>query len=462
MPVPAPDPAEEAEPAGARDAARRGEMLYLLEDRPGPAVASCAALQHLLSMFVALVTPALVICNAMGLGAADTRYVVSMALIVSGVATFIQARRFGPLGSGLLAVQGTSFSFLGPLITAGTAGGLSLVFGLCLAGAFVEMIASRGIPYLRRVLTPLVSGVVVTLIGLTLIEVAIRYSGGGEAAAAAGTFGDPQHVLLAAFVVLVIVFLNSRSRAWLRMSAVAGGLLAGYVVAWPLGMLDFSSFREAGWLTVPHPLRYGLDFDWRFFPPVVLVYLVTIVESCGDMTATSLFSGEPTSGPRYMRRLSNGVLGDGFNSMLASIFCTFPNTTFSQNNSVIQLTGVASRHVAYFLAPMLILLGIFPKVAGLFAAVPAAALGGASLVMFGAITVAGIRMMAQQALDRRATLIIATSLGLGMGITFEPDILAPYPEWLRNVLGSGIVTGGLTALLMNALIPQRREAEDVR
>ena len=435
------------------DPPRSGEMLYLLEDRPEPWVACYAALQHLLSMFVSLVTPSIIICNAMDLGAADTRYVVSMALIVSGVSTFIQARRFGPVGSGLLAVQGTSFSFLGPLITAGSAGGLSLVFGLCLAGSFVEMLASRAIPYVRRVLTPVVSGVVVTLIGLTLIEVGISYCAGGDPARAAENYGAPRHLLLAGFVAIVIVFLNSRSTGWIRMSAIAGGLLAGYAVAWPLGMLEFSSVREAGWFTMPHPLRYGLDFQWSYFIPIVLVYLVTIVEACGDMTATSLFSGEPTSGPRYIRRLGNGVLGDGVNSMLASLFCTFPNTTFSQNNSVIQLTGVASRQVAYFLAPMLILLGVFPKVAGIVASVPEAVLGGASLVMFGAITAAGIRMMTQETLNRRSTLIIATGLGVGMGITFEPGILDGYPEHVRNILGSGIVTGGVTALVMNCLIP---------
>lgn len=437
------------------DAPRSGEMLYLLEDRPSPWVACYAALQHLLSMFVSLVTPSIIICNAMNLNAADTRYVVSMALIVSGVSTFIQARRFGPVGSGLLAVQGTSFSFLGPLITAGSAGGLALVFGLCLAGSFVEMIASRAIPYVRRVLTPVVSGVVVTLIGLTLIEVGIEYCAGGDRARAAGNYGAPQHLLLAAFVAFVIVILNSRSRGWIRMSAIAGGLVAGYAVAWPLGLVEFSSVRDAGWVTVPHPLRYGLDFEWSYFVPIVLVYLVTIVEACGDMTATSHFSGEPTSGPRYMRRLSNGVLGDGVNSMVASLFCTFPNTTFSQNNSVIQLTGVASRYVAYYLAPMLILLGVLPKVAGLMASVPEAVLGGASLVMFGAIAAAGIRIMTLEPLNRRTTLIIATGLGVGMGITFEPEILSAYPDTVQNILGSGIVTGGLTALLMNCFLPRQ-------
>ena len=375
-----------------------------------------------------------------------------MALFASGVSTFIQCRRFGFIGTGLLCVQGTSFSFIGPIISAGLAGGLPLIFGSCIAASSVEMIISRLLKYTRKIITPLVSGIVVTLIGLSLIKVGINACGGGEAARAAGTFGSMDNIGLAVLVLVVIIFFNRSSNKYLRMSSIIIGIAVGYAVAGLLGKVDFDAIPEFGMLYVPVPFKYGIAFDWSSIVAIGVVYLITAIEAYGDITANSLISGEPVEGEKFIKRASGGIFADGFNSMLAGIFNSFPNSIFAQNNGMIQLTGVASRYVGYYIAGFLILLGLFPVVGLVFSVMPDAVLGGATLLMFGTVAASGIRIIAAQDIDRKAILVMALSFSLGLSVELVPDILMGFPEAVRSVFASGITTGGLTAIIANALI----------
>ena len=224
-----------------QDSAQKAGLIYGLNDRPPLKDTVFAALQHLLAIFVAIITPPLIIAGALKLDLETTGFLVSMALFASGISTFIQCRRIGPVGCGLLCIQGTSFSFIGPIITAGVTGGLSTIFGACIVASSVEMLISRILKYTRKVITPLVSGIVVTLIGMSLIKVGISACGGGEVAKADGTFGALEHVGLAALVLVLIIFFNRSSNRYLRMSSIVIGLVIGYVAAWALGMVDFSS-----------------------------------------------------------------------------------------------------------------------------------------------------------------------------------------------------------------------------
>lgn len=427
-------------------------LIYGLNDRPPFREAVFAALQHLLAIFVAIITPPLIISGALSLDAETTAYLVSMSLIASGIATFIQCRRFGCLGTGLLCIQGTSFSFIGPIIAAGTVGGLGLVFGSCMAASTVEMVISRLLKYTKRVITPLVSGIVVTLIGMSLIKVGITACGGGTAAQADGTFGSIQHVGLAALVLVLIVVFNRSSNRFLRMSSIVIGLATGYIVAWIMGLIDFSSIQSYGGITIPHPFRFGLDISLSAVISLGLIFMITAIEAFGDITANSLISGETVEGETFMKRASGGILADGFNSMLSGMLCAFPNSVFAQNNGMIQLTGVASRYVGYYIAGFLVLLGLFPAVGLVFSLIPEPVLGGATLLMFGTVAAAGIRIIASQTINRKATLVIAISLSLGLSVELVPDILCQLPDTLRNIFSSGITTGGLTAIIANVLI----------
>lgn len=427
-------------------------LIYGLEERPPFRDTFFAALQHLLAIFVAIITPPLIIAGALKLDLETTGFLVSMSLFVSGLATFVQCRRVGPVGCGLLCVQGTSFSFIGPIIAAGMAGGLPAVFGATIAGSVVEMLVSRVLKYMRRIITPLVSGIVVTLIGLSLIRVGITACGGGEAAKVAGTFGAFEHVGLSALVLILIIFFNRSSNPYLRMSSIVIGLAVGYVVSWALGMVNFSAIQDFGSLNIPVPFRYGVSFDFSAIISLGLVYLITAIEAYGDITANSLISGQSVEGEKFMKRASGGILADGFNSMLAGIFNSFPNSIFAQNNGMIQLTGVASRYVGYFIAVMLVFLGLFPAVGLVFSLMPEPVLGGATLLMFGTVAAAGIRIIASQNINRKATLVIAISFSFGLSVELVPEILSQLPESVRSIFSSGITTGGLVAILTNAVI----------
>jgi xanthine permease XanP len=451
-------------------ALHNAELALGLEERPRAVVGILAALQHLLAIIVPIVTPGLLICQALGVSARDTNLIVSMSLVVSGIATFVQCRRFGPFGAGLLIVQGTSFNFVGPLIAGGTLmvkqgtpveGVMAAIFGVVVAGSFVEMGVSRILPFVKRMITPLVTGIVVLMIGLTLIKVGLVSMGGGFAAMSNGTFANAENLLLSGVVLAIIVILNRIPVVWLRSSAIIIALAAGYALAGALGRLDFSGMHDAAWFQIPKPLHFGLGFSWGLFVPMLVIYLVTSLEAIGDVTATSKISREPVEGPVWMRRIKGGVLVNGANSLLAGILNTFPSSIFAQNNGVIQLTGIASRHVGMWIALFLVLLGLFPSVAGVIQAVPEPVLGGGAMVMFGAVAAAGINILAGVTLDRRALLIIAVSLALGLGVSQVPEFLAHMPSALRHVLESGVATGGICALVMNWFLPDTQHDESV-
>lgn len=432
-------------------------LIYGLNDRPPVKDAIFAALQHLLAIFVAIITPPLIIAGALKLDLETTGYLVSMALFASGISTFVQCRKLGPIGCGLLCIQGTSFSFIGPIISAGLTGGLATVFGACIAASTMEMLISRVLKYTRKIITPLVSGIVVTLIGMSLIKVGISACGGGAVAQANGTFGSLRYVGLSALVLVLIIFFNRSNNRYLRMSSIVIGLIVGYVVSWFMGMVDFSSVQSYGGFNLPLPFRYGLSFDISSFIALGIVYVITAIEAYGDITANSLISGEPVEGEAFVKRASGGILADGFNSMLAGFLNSFPNSIFAQNNGMIQLTGVASRYVGYYIAGFLIILGLFPAVGLVFSLMPEPVLGGATLLMFGTVAAAGIRIIAAQKIDRKATLVMALSFSLGLSVELVPEILSQLPETIRNIFASGITTGGVTAILSNILIRIKEE-----
>ncbi|WP_172561712.1 uracil-xanthine permease family protein [Vibrio furnissii] len=452
---------------------RKSDLVYQLNDRPPLPQTFFAALQHLLAMFVAVITPSLIICQSLGVPADQTNTIISMSLFASGLSSFIQIRTIGPIGSGLLSIQGTSFNFLGPIIGAGLAlkaGGadiatmMAAIFGTILVASFAEILLSRVLEFAQRIITPLVSGIVVTLIGLTLVQVGLVSMGGGYAALGDGTFGSLDKLALAGTVLGLIVLLNRSRNPYVRVASIVIAMLVGYIMAYLMGMVDTSQLGATEMIALPIPMQYGLGFDWSLFIPLVLIFLITALEAIGDITATSEVSGEPVKGPVYMKRIKGGVLADGINSALAAVFNSFPNSTFSQNNGVIMLTGVASRYVGYFISGMLVLLGLFPGVASFVQLIPEPVLGGATIVMFGTIAAAGVRIISRVDLDRRAILIMALSFSMGLGIAQKPEILQFMPDFIKSIFSSGVAAGGITAILLNLLLPEthvtREDAQD--
>ncbi|MBA0185165.1 uracil-xanthine permease [Pectobacterium versatile] len=451
----------------AAAAPQRSELIYHLEDRPPLPQTLFAASQHLLAMFVAVITPALLICQALGLPAEDTQRIISMSLFASGLASILQIKTWGPVGSGLLSIQGTSFNFVTPLIMGGLAlknGGadvptmMAALFGTLMVASFTEIILSRFLHLTRRIITPLVSGIVVMIIGLSLIQVGLTSIGGGYTAMGNNTFGAPKNLLLAGAVLLVIILLNRQRNPYLRVASLVIAMAVGYLGAWLMGMLPESAPAQNDTIImVPTPLHYGLGFDWNLLIPLMLVFMVTSLETIGDITATSDVSEQPVRGPLYMKRLKGGVLANGLNSCLSAVFNTFPNSCFGQNNGVIQLTGVASRYVGFVVSLMLIALGLFPAVSGFVQHIPEPVLGGATIVMFGTIAASGVRIVSREPLNRRAIMIIALSLAVGLGVSQQPLILQFAPDWIKTLLSSGIAAGGITAIVLNIVFPHEEK-----
>jgi xanthine permease XanP len=442
------------------------DLVYGLNDRPAPFVSFLAALQHLLAIIVPIVTPGLLICLALGVSREETNMILSMSLVISGVATFLQCKKVGPLGAGLLIVQGTSFNFIGPIIGIGSAmvaAGtpvnqvMAAIFGVVIAGSFIEMGVSRILPWIKTLITPLVTGIVVLLIGLTLIKEGLISMGGGYQAMQDQTFASSDNLIMSCTVLAIIILLNRIQVIWIKSSAILIALIVGYILAGFMGHLNFSGLNETPLVQIPTPMHFGLSFSWSLFIPMAFIYLVTSLEAIGDITATSKISNQAVNGPQWMQRTKGGVLVNGANSLLAGLFNTFPSSVFAQNNGVIQLTGVASRYVGIWIAVLLILLGLFPAVAGIIQAVPQAVLGGAVMVMFGAVAASGINILSGIHLDRRALLIIAISLALGLGVAQVPQILEHLPELFKNIFSSGVATGGLAALILNIVLPEHKQ-----
>lgn len=438
---------------------KKTDLIYQIEDRPPFREASFVALQHLLAIFVAIITPPLIIANTLGFDTETTSFLVSMSLLASGISTFIQCKRFGPVGCGLLCVQGTSFSFIGALTASfaaregmGQEAILAAMFGVCIAAAPVEMIVSRLLKYTKKIITPLVSGIVVTMIGLCLIKVAIISCGGGFGAMNNGTFGSLQNLGLAAIVLVSIIIFNGFRNKYLRMCSIIIGLVIGYVISYFLGRVDFSHIGDLGAINIPIPLKYGLGFDISAFISIALIYFITSIEAYGDITANSMIGGEPVEGEKFMKRAQGGVMADGLNSIVAGVLNSFPTSIFAQNNGLIQLTGVASRYIGYYIAAFLVILSAFPIISGVFSVMPEPVLGGATLLMFGTVAASGVRIIASQNINRKAVLVLAVSFACGLGVELVPGILDQMPAWIKGTFASGITTGGLTAIIANVII----------
>lgn len=429
-------------------------LVYGIDDRLPPPAALLVSLQQVAAMVVGVITPALLLANILKFSQADTAYLTSMALVAAALGTFLQTTRVGPIGSGLLSVTGTSFAFIQPLIQAGQVGGLALMFGMSLAAAPVSLVLAPFLPRLRHIFSPLVCGIVVLLIGLSIIPEAmsgIEAPPGPGAASWAGA-------AVAASVIAAVVAAQAVGQPWTRLAGILFGVATGYIVCGIFGWVHAPPAGTGGWITLPRLLPHGLAFRWEFFFPFAFIYVVSVIESLGDMTATAQLSGLRTRGPEHSLRMRAGILADSTTSIIAALIGSFPSTTYAQNNGVIQITGVASRYVGRWMAVILALLGLFPAVARWVSAMPPSVLGGLALLLFGLVSVAGLRLISQAGLSHRNGLVIAISMGIGIGAPADARWLETLPPVLHTLLESGISAGGVTALLLNGLLPGGQES----
>jgi len=398
-------------------------------------------------MVVGTITPPLLLANVLHFAPADTAYLVSLALLASALGAFLQCRQRGWLGAGLLSVTGTSFAFVQPLTEAGRQGGLALMLGVSCCIAPLQIVLSPFLSRFRTLFPPFVCGTIVLLIGASLIPTAF-FSLATPLNAAAPGWATPA---IATLVIVVIVATQATGRAWLRIAGMAIGIIVGCVACVILGGIHAPTHEATPWVTWPHFLPYGFAFRWSLIPPFAFIYLVSSLEAMGDMTATAQLSGLSTSDAAHWGRLSGGVMADGVTSTIAALFGGFPSTTYAQNNGVIQITGVASRRIGYVMAAILAVLGLTPAVGRWISVVPPPVLGALAVLLFGLVAVSGLRLIAAAGIGQREAIIVALSLGVGLGLPTQPALLDGLPDALKSLLTSGISSGGLVALAMNAV-----------
>ena len=427
---------------------RAHTLVYGVEDRLPAGTALLVSFQQVAAMVVGVITPALILSGILHFSADDTAYLVSMALLAAALGTALQSTRIGFVGSGLLSVTGTSFAFLQPLIVSGLAGGLPLMLGMSLATVPIQFVLAPFLPKLKKVFTPLVSGIVVVLIGRSIIPAAMRGIIEPVSATAPAWAGGA----VALVVMASVLAAQALGRPKTRMVSILVGVVVGYLICAVGGWLHAPPASKS-WITVPKVLPFALAFRWDFVIPFAFIYVVSILEAMGDITATSQLSGLDTRGPAHWLRIRGGVLGDAVTSAVAALIGSFPSTTYAQNNGVIQITGVASRHIGKIMAAILAILGLFPVVARWVTAMPPPVLGGMALLLFGLVAVAGLRLIAHAGLDHRNSLIVAVSLGIGLGAPTQKEWLDKLPGLWKTLLESGVSAGGIAALIMNAVLP---------
>lgn len=426
------------------------KLTYEVDDNPSLSKKILFGLQHIFAAFGGIVVVPLVIAGALGFDGKTTTTLISATILASGLATIIQAKGVGRAGSKVACIMGTDFTFVSPSISVGSVLGLPGIIGATILGAFFEIILSFFIKPLMKLFPPLVTGTVVCLIGLTLLPVSIDWAAGGSGSA---EYGSMLNISIAIAVLIITLALNHYGKGLLSSASILIGMVVGYIICIPFGLVDFAPIREAGWLSFPKIFEYGVQFDLKALIAFLPAYFVTTIETVGCLKAV----GETSQVEMNEKRVGSGVLADGIGSIIGGLLGSFPNTSFSQNVGLISLTKVASRYVAVAAGAILVCLGFLPKLAALINSIPQPVLGGVGIVMFGTVAAAGIKTLSRVKLTERNLLIIATAIGLGLGVTFRPEFIEQLPEALKMIFASGISTGTIVALILNLVLREDKE-----
>ncbi len=449
-----------------------GTAAQLRDPNYTPALSKAIPLgiQHVLAMFVSNVTPAIIVAGAAGFGFGSNSpdfpellYLIQMSMLFAGVATLLQTITIGPVGAALPIVQGTSFAFIPimiPLVAGRGVDALAAVFTGIIVGGLFHACIGLFIGKIRFALPPLVTGLVVTMIGLALVKVGIQYAAGGVPAIGTEEYGSLLNWSAALIVIFVTLGLKFFTKGMLSISAVLLGLIVGYIYAIAVGMLSIDaitgSWSRASAFALPQPFKYGFEFSAAAIIGFCLMAFISAIETVGDVSGiTKGGAGREAT----EEEIQGATYADGFGSALAGIFGGFPNTSFSQNVGLIAMTGVMSRHVVTCGAIFLIICGLIPKVGGVIRTVPIEVLGGGVIVMFGMVVAAGISMLSDVDWNRRNMVIFAIALSVGLGLQLEPGAVQYLPDTLRILMTSGLLPAAVIAIVLNLVLPEELSGE---
>lgn len=438
-------------------------------------------LQHVLAMFVGNLTPILIItnlCAAAG-GAEDFAAIQVMllqnAMLVAGLVTLVQLFSIGPIGGKVPIIMGTSSGFIGVFqsVVSVMGGGIvayGAIMGASILGGLFETVLGAFLKPLRRFFPAVVTGTVVLSIGLSLISVGVGSFGGGTSAK---DYGSAENLLIALAVMIIVLALKHGAKGLASSSCILIGIICGYIIcailplflsttgvtadgveytkAW---VLNWDKVAQASWFAVPAILPVKPVFDLRAILPVMIMFIVTAVETVGDISGVTEggMGREATD-----TELSGGIICDGLGSSFAALFGVLPNTSFSQNVGLVTMTKIVNRTALACGAVFLVLCGLLPKLAAIVSIMPQSVLGGAAVIMFSSIVMSGIQLITREPLTPRSMSIVSVALGLGYGLGANSAVLSGLPEWIQLIFGgSGIVPAAFVAILMNILLPKEK------
>ena len=413
-------------------------------------------IQHVFAMFAGNITVPIIVAGVFGSTTAEKIFLIQMALFVAGVATIIQTVGYKSIGSRLPIIQGTSFAFI-PIILPFKAVGLGAVLTAAFIGGIFQMWIGKMLKPIRHMFPPLVTGIVVLMIGVSLLKVGFMYAGGGGWLMnnKPEIFGNVNHLFISFTVLVVALIAHQKGKGMVSSASILIGIIAGYIVAMLLGMINYGKIASAEWFAFPMPFQYGIDFVWGIVILMLFMSIVTTIETIGDISATTMGGANREATDK---ELSGGIMADGLGTAFGAMFNALPNTSYSQNAGLVAFTGVISRHVGTVAGIILILLGLFPKLGGIIAAMPESVIGGAAIIMFGLITAAGIKLISQSDMNQRNLLILALSLSFGIGLSLLPQFVAHIPDFgikLKLLLTTGLIPAGLIAFTLNATLPKK-------
>ena len=412
-------------------------------------------LQHVLAMFASNVTPSIIVAGAAGLqfGGAEQVYLIQMAMLFAGIATLFQTVGFGPVGARLPIMQGTSFAFVGVLAGIAATQGLGVALTSCIIGGLIHFALGSVIANIRYLFPPLVTGLVILAIGLYLVPVGIKYAAGGAAdfQMAAESFGSLMHWSVALTVIVVALGFKFMTKGILSNAAILLGLIAGYLVAFMFGMVNFAAVGKASWVTGLQTLPYGFEFNLGAVIGVTIVSIVSAVETIGDTSATAKAGAgrEATD-----EEISGATYADGLGTAVAGVFGGLPNTSFSQNVGIVGMTGIMSRHVVTIAGAIMVMCGLIPKIGAIIASMPLPVLGGGVIVMFGMVAAAGLNVLSEIKMSRRNMIIIALSLSIGLGFNLVPSAVQYLPGIWKTLATSAVAPTAFLAIVLNQILPE--------
>ena len=447
-------------------AATIGTPAELRDPNYMPPIAQAVPLgiQHVLAMFVSNVTPAIIIAGVAGFGfgkpgVGDLIYMIQISMLFAGIATLFQTIGVGPMGARLPVVQGTSFAFLPimiPLVAGKGVDAMAVLTGGIIVGGIFHALLGTVIGRIRFALPPLVTGLVVLMIGLALVKVGIQYAAGGVPAKGQPEYGSLLNWFVACFVIVVTLGLKFFTRGLLSVAAVLLGLIAGYVLALALGMVSFGNVERAAWVMVPEPFHFGVEFSAGAIIGICLMSFISAIETVGDVSGiTRGGAGREATD----KEIAGATYADGVGTAVAGLFGGLPNTSFSQNVGLIAMTGVMSRHVVTIGAIFLIICGFVPKIGAAITTIPIEVLGGGVIVMFGMVASAGVNMLSAVNWNRRNMVIFAVALAIGLGLQLEPEALQHVPGTFKILLTSGLLPAAVIAIVLNLVLPEELPEE---